>query len=167
MTSHELLLVLGAAAGAGTARGLRVPMWSVTGSITGAATAQLWLSGTAALPGWCGVVGQVLVGISLGSAIDPGVLRQFRATLAPGCLAVLVLVGTGLAGGALIASTGRLDLPEALLGTVPGGVGEMVAAATALEVDSAVVAGMHVMRLLVVLMTVPLLVRCASRWRDR
>lgn len=49
---------------------------------------------------------------------------------------------------------------------VPGGVGEMVAPATALDADSAVVAGMHVVRLLVVVSVTPLLVRWAGRWQD-
>lgn len=165
MTEQEALLLLSAVAGAVAARALRVPMWAVTGSIAGAGATQLWLGGPG-LPSWCGVAGQVLVGISLGSAIDPAVLRQFRVLLGPGCLAVATLIAAGLAGGAAIAASGRLGVPEAVLGTVPGGVGEMVAAATALRVDSAVVAGMHVTRLVVVLLTLPLLIRWASRWRD-
>lgn len=166
MSSHEALLLLGAVAGAGAARALRVPMWSVTGSIAGAGTTQVWLDGSAVLPSWCGVAGQVLVGISLGSAVDPAVLRQFRAVAVPGSLTVVTLVAVGLAGGTAIAATGRLPVSEAVLGTVPGGVGEMVAAATALRVDSAVVAGMHVLRLLMVLLSLPLLLRWAGRWRD-
>ena len=161
------LLLLSGGIGAGAARLLRLPMWPITGSIAGSAGMQAVLSGTTALPSWCGVAGQILVGVSLGSAIDLAVLRQFRAMLAAGIIAVATLVATGLVGGAVIAATGLLRRTEAVLGTIPGGLGEMVAAATALGVDSAVVAGMHVARLLVVLLTIPLLVRWAARWRPR
>jgi len=166
MTTLQVLVLLASgASGAGLARVLRLPMWPITGSIGGAAVMHAFLGGTAAVPMWLVLAGQVLVGIAVGSAVSPDVLRQFRSALAPGAIAVVTIVAMGLGGGAAIAATGLLGPTEAVLGMVPGGVGEMVAAATALGADSAVVAGMHVARLLVVVSTIPLLVRWAGRWQ--
>jgi uncharacterized protein len=160
-----LVLLLGGAAGAGLARLLRLPMWPITGSIVGAAVVHAVVGGAVVVPAGWGLAGQALVGISVGSAISPHVLRHFRILAAPGTLAVTTIVALGLGGGAAIAATGQLAPTEAVLGMVPGGVGEMVAAATALDTDAAVVAGMHVVRLLVVVSVIPLLVRWAGRWQ--
>lgn len=165
MTALELvLLLLGGAAGAAVARTLRLPMWPVTGSIGGAAVVHALAGGSVVLPAWWAMTGQALVGIAVGSAISSDVLREFRAVLLPGSVAVVTIVALGLAAGIAISLTGLIGREESLLGMVPGGVGEMVAAATALDADSAVVAGMHVARLLVVVSTIPLLVRWARRW---
>lgn len=159
-----LVLLASGASGAGVARLLRLPMWPITGSIGGAAVMHALVGGAAVVPMWWALAGQALVGVAVGSAISPNVLQEFRKVVAPGALAVVTIVALGLGGGAAIAATGLLEPTEAVLGMVPGGVGEMVAAATALDADSAVVAGMHVARLLVVVSTIPLLVRWAERW---
>lgn len=69
----------------------------------------------------------------------------------------------GLLGGLLVAATATVDTATAVLGLVPGGAGEMVAAAAVLGADSAVVALMATVRLVLVLATVPLLLRLVVR----
>lgn len=165
MTPPDAVLLLASGvAGAGAGRLLRLPMWPLTGSILGAAAVHVLVGGTAVAPTWWSVVAQVLVGTAVGAAIAPGVLAEFRAVLLPGVLAVVSILGVGVLCGLAIAATGRVHLASAVFGMVPGGVGEMVAAATALRADGALVAGIHVTRLLVVLSVLPLLVRWARRW---
>ncbi|OEV30742.1 hypothetical protein AN219_09050, partial [Streptomyces nanshensis] len=62
-----------------------------------------------------------------------------------------------------LAAGGVLGPAPALLGSIPGGVGEMVSAAAGLGADSGLVAGMHLIRLVVVLSALPLLLRWARR----
>lgn len=162
-----VLLAIGGGLGALGARWSRLPMWPLTGSIAGGAAAQLLLGSPGPLPGWWNVAAQVLVGAAVGSGIARGVLSEFRSMLVPGLLAVLSIVGTGIAAGLAIASTGRVGHIVAVLGMVPGGVAEMVAAATALNADSAVVAGMHVARLVLVLTALPLLIAAVRRLTGR
>lgn len=165
MTPLETVLLLAAgAAGAAVGRLVRLPFWPLTGSLLGVAGMNLASGGALAVPGWWSVLAQVLVGSAVGATIVPGVFRDFRSVLVPGVLAVVAILGVGVVTGLLLAAVVEVDPVAAVFGTVPGGVGEMVAAATALQADSALVAGMHVIRLLVVLWSLPWLVRWARRW---
>ena len=150
MTAVALLLLLvSSAAGAWLGRRLRLPMWPLTGAILGGLVLTLLWPHAIHVPGGWRVAAQVLVGTAVGAAIERGVLREFLGVLVPGALAVVSIIGIGVATGVLIGFMGRLDHVSAVLGMVPGGVGEMVASATALQADAAVVAGMHVVRLVI------------------
>ena len=111
--------------------------------------------------GWR-IAAQVLVGTAVGAAIEEGVLREFLGVVVPGALAVVSIIGIGVAAGLLIGGTGHLDHVSAVLGMVPGGVGEMVASATALHANVPVVASMHVVRLVISLAALPLMIRCVT-----
>jgi membrane AbrB-like protein len=158
-----LVLLAGGMLGAVVAKQLRLPMWPITGSIAGAAVVHLVAGGSAQVPGWWAFVAQVLVGTAVGVTVRPGVLRDFRTVAIPGSIAVVVIVGVGVGSGVLMAAMGVLDPTVAVFGMVPGGVGEMVAAATALGADTPLVAALHLARLLVVLGALPLFVRWARR----
>lgn len=161
MTSGVVALLLGGAAGAALAGVLRLPFWPLIGAIVGAAAVRLASGGHIAVPAGWQTAAQVLVGTVVGLAVAPGVLRDFRAVLLPGLLAVVAILGFGVGWGLVVGRSGGVGAPAAVFGMVPGGVGEMMAAATAVRADTAVVAAMHLVRLLVVLSCLPLLVRCA------
>ncbi|MGC5628264.1 AbrB family transcriptional regulator [Georgenia sp. Z1344] len=158
----EVLAILGGGvAVAALFRLLRVPMWPISGGVVGAAAAHLVIGGTTVMPAPMSPVAQVLVGAAIGATIGPEIFKEFARLLTPGVIAVVLVVGLGVGLGFALHGLGLLPPAEAVLGMVPGGVGEMVAAVISLEVDSAVVAGMHLVRLLVVMWTLPLLVRFA------
>lgn len=152
-------LLASGAVGAGFGKLARLPFWPLSGAILGAAAFHLATGGAATLPWWWSFGGQVLIGTVVGAKLGPTVLRDFRAVLVPGLVAVLVIVGAGIALGLGLSAVSSVGSLEALFGMVPGGVGEMVAGVTTLHGDSALVAGMHLVRLLVVITTMPLLVR--------
>jgi membrane AbrB-like protein len=158
-------LLLGGVAGATIAKYLRLPVWQLSGSIAGAAVAHALAGGVWTVPRWWAVVAQVLIGSAVGSTVGRQVFRDFRKMALPGTVSVVAIVGLGTGLGVLLAVGGFLDPDVAVLGMVPGGVGEMVAAAAALGADSAVVAAMHVTRLLAILSLAPLLVRWVGRRR--
>ncbi|MGO1561447.1 MAG: AbrB family transcriptional regulator [Actinomycetaceae bacterium] len=158
----EVVLILAGAIAAATAfRLMRIPMWPISGGVVGAGAVHLVLGGTTTMPTLFSPTAQVLVGAAIGATIGPEIFREFARFLTPGIIAVLLVVGTGVGLGFGLHALGLLPPAEAVLGMVPGGVGEMVAAAISLDVDSAVVAGIHLVRLLVVMWTLPLLVRFA------
>lgn len=165
MSASLLAVVAGGLVGAFLASRLRLPFWPLTGAIVGAALAHLMVGDDVSFPRWWSITAQVLVGAAVGSAVTPGILRDFRMILAPGTLAVVSIIGAGIGFGLVIAELGLADRVTAVFGMVPGGVGEMVAAATVSHADPALVAGMHVVRLLVVLFSLPLLVGLV-RWID-
>ena len=82
-------------------------------------------------------------------------LGKLREIILPASIAVVTIVVLGVAVGIGIGQLGIVEPVVAALGTIPGGGGEMVAAATSLHADSSVVAGMHVLRILVVLTVLP------------
>lgn len=161
------LLVLLASGAAGAALGalVRLPMWPITGALLGSAVANVLLATTVTMPASLSFFAQVLVGTAVGASVLPGFLRQLRTLILPAVAVTATLVAAGLSAAALMSALGLVGPRESLLGMIPGGVGEMVAASAALGADSALVAGMHVIRLLVTLWMLPLLVRWAMRWQ--
>lgn len=163
-----LLALLGAGGvGAFVGRFLRFPLWPLTGAIAGAAILHVSVGGSSVTPSWWGFVAQVLVGAVVGCRLNSKNLGEFRTVMAPGSVAVVVIVGAGLGLGALFLVLDIAGPVVAFFGLVPGGVGEMVAASTALGGDGAVVAGMHLVRLLVLLAVLPPLIRWAQRRMQR
>jgi uncharacterized protein len=156
-------LLSGASVGAALGRLARLPMWPLTGALIGAGAVPLAVGGGVALPAWLIFVAQVLVGSTLGARLGPTALREFRDVMAPGMVAVLATVLAGIALGLALWSTNGLGLVEAVFGMVPGGVGEMVAAVASMGGDSALVAGIHLVRLLVVVSVMGQL----ARWFQR
>ncbi|PXY27871.1 AbrB family transcriptional regulator [Prauserella muralis] len=170
MSAGLVIVLLSGAAGAALARLLRLPFWPLIGSIGGAATARLLAGAELGVPVPWQVAAQLLAGTVVGLAIRPGVLRELRTVLTPGLVVVLTVIGLGVGWGVLIGRLSTADVPTAVFGMVPGGVGEMLASATAVGADTAVVAAMHIARLVVVLSCLPLLIRLARafarRWHD-
>lgn len=163
-TVVELLgLLASGAAGAALARLLRLPMWPMTGAIAGSAVFHVAAGGQTVLPRWWTLAAQVAVGIAVGSRLGPTVLRDFRAVLLPGALAVVAIIAAGVGLGLALFAIGPVGLVESVFGMVPGGVGEMVAAVDAMDGDSALVAAMHLARLLIVLSILPVI----GRWLRR
>jgi membrane AbrB-like protein len=156
-------LLTGGAAGAALGRLMRLPMWPLTGALIGAGAVHLAVGGGNAIPSWCVFTAQVLVGSTLGASLGPGVLREFREVMFPGLMTVLVTVVAGLGLGLGLWYSNGMGLVEALFGMVPGGVGEMVAAVASIGGDSALVAGMHLVRVLVVVSAMG----AAVRWLQR
>jgi uncharacterized membrane protein AbrB (regulator of aidB expression) len=99
-------LMASGAVGAFVARALRVPLWPMTGAIVGAAVLHLVLGGASQVPAWWSLLAQVLVGTAVGSRVNPGLVREFRAVLVPGTVAVLSIVLAGIGLGLAIAVTG-------------------------------------------------------------
>lgn len=170
MTSAGPVLLLGlACAGAALGRLLRLPMWPITGAILGAATAPLLGLGLdgGAPPGWWSAAGQLLVGSGVGSMVGQNFFASVRRVSVPGAAVVLPIIAVGGGAGVMLAVTGLLAPTPALLGSIPGGVGEMVAATAGLGGDSGLVAGMHLIRLVVVLSALPWMLRRARRLYGR
>ena len=163
-----LVVVLAVAVtGACVARLLRAPMWPFTGAVVAVALAGAVVPLDVTVPLWWSLLAQILVGTAVGARLGRDILADFRSVLAPGTVVVVTIVPLGVAlGWALHRWTGLPGL-DTVFGLVPGGVGEMVAATAALGGNSALVAGMHLARLLVVVWTVHLMVAFVRRRRRR
>jgi membrane AbrB-like protein len=157
------LMLASAGSGAMVARWCRVPMWPLTGAIAGTAAVHLSLGLSVDMPRALTIAAQILVGTAVGSRVD---LRQFagvRRLAGPAALTVVGVVGTGVALGLGLGATGLVDHVTGALGTIPGGGGEMVAAAEALQADGSVVAAMHVVRVFLVVTLLSWMLEWAHR----
>lgn len=103
-----------------------------------------------------------VVGWSLGHDVEPSLLRELGSAAGPILigLAVLLLAG-GLAAWALWA-LGVADPATAFLAMSPGGLSQMAALSAAMGGNAAVVAAVHLLRIVTVVLVAPLVVRFIS-----
>lgn len=158
MTATILALGLGGA-GALTGHFLRLPFGALLGALVSVGAFELGTGMELGLhPSWQ-LVAQVLIGATIGAQLRPEALRAFRRIIGPGLAAVLLTVLAGVGLGWLLVVLTDVDPRTALFGLMPGGVGEMTAAAAALGGEASLVALMHLARLLVVIAVLPVLLR--------
>lgn len=167
MTPELLLLLACGAAGAALAGLLKLPMWPITGAILGSAAGNLLLAAGATMPFWLTFTAQVLIGTAVGASVQTGFAKQLGRLVTPTVVVVLSVIVVAISGSVVLDALDILELREAVLGMLPGGVGEMVAASASIGGDSALVAGIHLVRLLLIIWTLPLLLRWASTWKRR
>jgi membrane AbrB-like protein len=151
-----LATLLAAAAGGVTLFALGVPGGMLIGAI--AAVAALSLLG---VPGArdprAKQLAQIIVGTGIGASLTPQSLALLRALAVPIIASIAALLIVGLFCGIAISRRTGLDLATSLTATAPGGMMEMVLVSDAIGGASGIVAGVHLMRILVVLGSLPLL----------
>ena len=168
MNALALLAVLtGSLSMAMLFRWLKLPMWPLTGGLVGSAAVNMGFGLEAEVPAAFVLGAQLLIGTAIGASIGPDIFRQFARFLAPGVLAVVAVLALGVLFGWLFGVWGLLQPAESMLALMPGGVGEMVAAAIALDLDGAVVIGAHMVRLFTVVWSLPLILWAAERMYKR
>lgn len=150
--------------GALVASQFRVPNAWILGplAITVALTLnEVYLS---AMPGWLSALGQLLIGVSLGSRFEPEFMRsapRFTAALLAS-IAVALALAAGV-GFALAWLTG-LNPASMVLAAAPGGIVEMCITAKVLQLGAPLVTAFHVTRFVVVVtLTGPAYAMCRRR----
>ena len=120
-----------------------------------------------ALPAIVFNIGQMLIGIALGTRFTP---EFFRA--APRFLAVVAAITTlymvlAAGVGILLGVGSGLQWATAVLATTPGGIGEMALTARALDLGVPIVTAFHALRLAVIVLTIGPTFRLWRRRRQR
>ena len=110
-----------------------------------------------AVPGPASIAAQALIGVSLGVAVDADTLKAVGHDWAPVLLVTAGTLGVSLGAGLLMARVTGLDRATACLGLIAGGASGIVAMADELGADGRLVAFMQYLRVLVVVVTAPLL----------
>jgi uncharacterized protein len=111
-----------------------------------------------ALGRWPTVVSQALVGVAMGASFE---LESLTGLGGRWFGVIVVVFGTlvvSLAAGLVLAALTGLDRPTALLGLVAGGASGIVSMSDELDADARLVAFMQYLRVLVVVLTAPLVV---------
>lgn len=120
-----------------------------------------------ALPEWMVHVGQLFIGISLGTRFTPEFMHTAPRYLASvglcGLAALLLAAGFGLG----LAWLSGIHPATAILATSPGGIAEMSLTAKTLELGVPIVTAFHVTRMAVLVMMIGPLFRSIQYWRRR
>lgn len=109
----------------------------------------------------------IIIGLAVGLGFDPAVLRR-AARAAP--LALGAIVGIIAACGALaaaVAATTHVSLLDAYLATTPGGINAVLVTAFAASANTSLVFGLQGLRLFVMVLGAPVLVRWLLRRHPR
>jgi membrane AbrB-like protein len=125
------------------------------------ATEQNW----SALPPWLVVLGQIVIGASLGCRFTPDFFRRAPRYLAVVAAATL----TGIAVSALfawvVARTSGVPVATMVLATSPGGIAEMTLTAKTLQLGVPIVTAFHVTRMLATITLLGPMYRVVGRVR--
>ena len=156
LTSVVLTLLVSGIAGL-LAERLGLPGGVIVWAIAAAAGLHLVRADLAPLPEYLRVAAQILIGITIGVGVRRGPLRALRTVRwqVAGTMALLLVSAT--VAGLVLAARTPLDAATGLLATGPGGASDMAVAAVYFEVDQALVAGLQVVRQLLVFGLVPVL----------
>ena len=159
-----LLLVLATAFAAWILKHLHWPnAWVIGPLLTsiGLTAAGITLS---ALPEWCIHLGQLFIGISLGTRFTPAFLhsapRYLGSVFVCALLALLLAAGFGL----VLAMVSGMHAATAVLATSPGGIAEMSLTAKTLQLGVPIVTAFHVARMAVLVLTIGPLFALLKRW---
>jgi len=132
-----------------------MPSGGLIGSLLAAGGANLLGAGLGPLDGAFRSAAMLLIGTAVGAQMSRESLQLLRQVALPVTVFIVVIVSVGLLLGWCLSQVTPLDLPTALLSSVPGGASTMTAVAHDLGGDMRLVAALHLMRQLVVFILVP------------
>src|SRR6516162_2845520 len=170
-TRVALIVVLALLAVAGTIAALlsrtRSPnAWLMTPLFFAAIAAHLgWLEGR--MPDVLLIAAQVAIGSALGANFRPEFLTRMFGLLWASVVVVVFAAGSMALFGAAIAWLMGYPVPTMVLATAPAGIAEMTLTGKVLGLDSTVIAGFQLMRIIIVLIWCRTALRLFAPLADR
>jgi membrane AbrB-like protein len=152
-------LLVVALAGAGTGllgSAAGIPGGLIFGSVVGAAAAGLVTGWDIAVPPWLADVVLIAVGAQIGMRVTRDTVQLLGGQLFPAVAAALILIAGGLGITWLLRLTGRSPRGD-VLATSPGALEVLVSIAVERNYGPGQVAVFHLVRILLVVASVPLL----------
>jgi membrane AbrB-like protein len=157
------LLVAATLAGALLLRRLGAPTPWMIGALLAAVALSASGLVLSALPGWLVSLGQVLIGISLGTRFAPGFFERAPRALAVTGVATLLAIGASAGFAGLLAAVSGVPWATLALATSPGGIAEMALTAKLLELGVPLVTLVHLVRVLALVLFGGWLYRALAR----
>lgn len=140
--------------------------WLMAPLILAAAVSNLgWLDGR--MPDILIIAAQVVIGTALGAQFRPEFLTRLLRLLMASCLVVLFTAGSMALFAAASAWLFDYPVPTMVLAMAPAGIAEMVLTGKVLGLDSTMIAGFQLMRIIIVLIwcrTALVLFRRVAEW---
>ena len=124
--------------------------WLMTPLFLAAIAGHLgWVEGR--MPDLLIIAAQVVIGVALGAQFRPEFLTRLFRPLWASCVVVLFAAGSMALFGAAIAWLMGYPAPTMVLALAPAGIAEMVLTGKVLGLDSTLIAGFQLMRIIIVL----------------
>lgn len=142
---------------------IRIPGFGIIVPMFGTATVAVWF-GAAPAPFWARFVILVLMGTIIGAQLDRESLLSLRRILGGATIAAVAIIVLGVVTALLLRRIGLAPHGD-LLATSPGALSAMTAAALENDFDAPTVAVFHITRILLIVVSIPLLVRSMERFR--
>lgn len=130
----------------------------MVGALIGVGALSLVSGRSATIPRNVNFAGRALLGTAIGSSINRETLEVLGSAILPTILIAFALLASSVGIAFLMARLVKLDKATAICSFTPGGMGEMTSIAHDLGADMRVVAALHVLRLVLILIIVPLAV---------
>jgi membrane AbrB-like protein len=108
---------------------------------------------------------QWIVGAGVGATMSRTTLRDFRPFVVAGGLTTAFLLVSGMVSGWALAQVTSLDLITCMIGAAPGGTDNMIILADEMGGDIQLVTAMHISRMVIVMLLLPVLSRYVVRKR--
>ena len=162
-----LLLILLTSAGALLLKRIGSPNSWVIGPLAVAIALTANGINLSALPEWMVHLGQLFIGISLGTRFTPEFLHTAPRYLASVALCTLaaMAIAAGFAFG--LSALSGIHPATAILATSPGGIAEMSLTAKTLQLGVPIVTAFHVTRMSALVLTIGPLFRVMRAWKRR
>ena len=155
MTQIIITFLVGAAGGL-TGYVLRLPAGVLVGSML-AVGAYNCLGFKAYMPAKLRIGGRIIVGCLLGLNINPAAIMELKNVIVPALIIVFMLLCSGCLTSFIVHRYCKLDLNTAFLSSSAGGLTDLSMLATSLGEDGPKVAVIHLVRVMTVMTTMPLI----------
>ncbi len=159
----DVVVALGAAVIGGLLLNqLNVPGGLIIGAMLGAAIATAGANLEATLPAPLEGAAFIGVGAAIGVLVTRDTLGAARSALLPGVIAAVLIIAAGLAIAFLLRRLGMAP-PSEFLATSPGGISAISAIAAEQKTGAVEVAVFHLIRVVLVLVSIPALIHFLTR----
>lgn len=151
------------ALGAGLAlHWLNFPAGALIGAMAGIAALKLFDGPVHGMPGVLRFAALIVIGWDLGARFNKQLIATIGNSIIPLVLVVTAFVVMGWFLAWMLWRLGVMDPATAVLATSPGGLVQMGALTTEMAANAPLVVGFHLLRIVTVLLSVPLVSRLAA-----
>lgn len=140
---------------------LHLPSPSLFAGLVGGAVLALAAGAAPPLPRWWILVSQALIGVTIGETVTAAALQQVAADWPSVVAVVVVTLALSLASGVVLARVHRVSEATGVFAMIAGGASGITGVADELGADARVVSVLQYLRVLLVLVSLPVVVGLA------
>jgi hypothetical protein len=135
---------------------LKIPAGALIGALVATVAIRFLSTKASEIPYIFSFLGQVFIGLIIGAGVTLELFDNLSKCWFPMVISMIGFIFIGLGFAFLIYKMGYLDFPTAYLGTSPGAMSAIVIVGVEYGANGAIVALFHFLRIILVLITAPI-----------